>query len=362
MAINNKSSEIQNLMGKDNNNTSVDIKVLKTRQLFTEFEYLEISKFLKKEKKNEWKDKRMELFEQYVVRAEDFPIEKLFSILMYDWYDQNELSCESYYLLQKFCFCPGNSNVFKIRKELFKKLLKALNDDTKYHHVCIKIIYCFIIELNDSTMNFDVNDINDLISMTLSIQNHENMVRQILKILMLVFDKKNNDKFDELKMEIQKKEFKYIPLSVCKSSYELMMKDCDSDFFNLVFLLKNNLVTEFKFSYYDYVKKCKSFFGEYWIYAIKLNAQMLYAIVERHSLIDTKEFILINTEQSDLKSGMIATFNKVAEFQAVFLDDNKLYDVRFISKTFFLTIYFLKKSIILFKFCLTICPFHNKNF
>lgn len=224
---------------------------------------------------------------------------------------------------------------YKIKPELFQKLFDIFDDSrrTEYHELSLEAIYLHFHELKE--IGFDHESIKVLIERALKIKNQEYGIK-VLKILFVFLRTSNNQTYKDLKqrtlVKIKRSIFSCSSdpcRSNCKSSYKEMKRVCNHDFFNLLFLLKENYVQKFKVEYKKFVKNYKQSFGEYWIYEIKLNGQLLCLVAELQSLYESKEFLILKTKDSDLKSSILSSFRSVAEFQAVFKrplrkDDNKL--------------------------------------
>jgi len=97
-----------------------------------------------------------------------------------------------------------------------------------------------------------------------------------------------------------------------------MAQKCDDKYFQLAFLLNENLIAKFKVEFKNFISMHKKYFGEYWTTAIKLNSQLLYIKADNQELVDVREFILIELEDPDMKKPITITFEKVAKFQTIF--------------------------------------------
>ena len=212
---------------------------------------------------------------------------------------------------------------YKIQPGLFQKLFDIFDDNlkTEYYEICLEAIYLHFHEIN---IKFDDEILKTLIERALKIKNNEYGI-EVLKILFVFLGTSKNQSYKDLKQSTLVKIKRGIfssssdPCrSTCKSSYKEMKRVCNHDFFNLLFLLKENYVQKFKVEYKKYIKNYKLCFGEYWIYEIKRNGQLLCLATDLQSLYDSKEFIILKTKESDLKASIMTSFRRVSEFQAVF--------------------------------------------
>ncbi|XP_070498083.1 uncharacterized protein [Chironomus tepperi] len=256
-------------------------------------------------------------------------------ILTFLMHQNNEKFPREKFLNELFGY-TGNS--YKIQPELFQKLFNILNDNSKteYHEICLEAVY---LHFHDINIDFDNEDIENLIERALRIKNQEYGI-EILKILFVFLRASNSQSYKDLKQKtlanIKRSIFSASSDScgsgsTCKSSYKEMKKVCNHQFFNLLFLLKENYVQKFKVEYKKFVKYYKQCFGEYWIYEIKRNGQILCLVADFQNLYESKEFLILKTKESDLKASIMSSFTRVAEFQAVFRrplknNDKKLLD------------------------------------
>ncbi|XP_070498405.1 uncharacterized protein [Chironomus tepperi] len=270
---------------------------------------------------------------EYYANREDANLKNLFSVLMFNWHEQNH-SENKYFLVKKFtAFGELTGN-----KSLFEKLLAIIDDESvkEYHQICVKIIYYYFNEakvLNNQDSNseqiepipaFTNNDIISLISKVLKM-NNDQYKNQILKILVVHLSYSDDSSYADIKSNIleatkHQNEFR----SPYKQSYQAITKHCDEKFFEMAFYLKQNLVMKFKVEYKNFIEMHKKYFGEFWVTAIKFNSQLLNAIAELQDLVETKEFLLIELNDPEIKSSPTIIFEKISEFQAVFnepLDD-----------------------------------------
>jgi hypothetical protein len=212
-----------------------------------------------------------------------------------------------------------DNDMYRIHRESFQDLFNIIDNtkESENHQICIKIIYYFLDEFLESDYEIDTSDIQNLIERIAKMVNKEGR-NQVLKVFVAFLENTKDETYIKLKDEILKCTlYDTNDPSSCKMSYKTMMNHCDEYFFKLTFLLKENLTTEFKVEYKKLLKICQNYFGEYWTYAIKQNAQLLYLMTDVQQLVDTREFLLLNTEGSELKARITSTFDKVAEFQTV---------------------------------------------
>ncbi|XP_070495883.1 uncharacterized protein [Chironomus tepperi] len=296
---------------------------------FIEDQSAQISEFLRKnESLKFWSSNKISVVMNYYITNTNACIKNLFSILMFDCYELSINSPDTYFLTEKFQFFESTGS--KIYEKLFQKLLNVFDDAEydKYHQLCLTIIYFLFNEVHSNIeddvkhnyKNFRKVIVPELIQLTLKVKNVEYRT-EILKLVTAFLDSTDEDNYIILKQNILKS-IQHVAgphQSACKSSYNEIIMHCDELYFNLLFLLIENLMMTFKFEYKVFIKTYQNYFGEYWIHAIKQNSQLLYIYADLQKLVDTKEFLLIITEGADLKSKIISTIKKVAEFQAVFV-------------------------------------------
>ena len=232
----------------------------------------------------------------------------------------NEFGKDQKTVLATFGRTMDDTEIYRVHRESFQDLFNII-DNTKVseqHQICLKIIYYFLDEFLDFGKGIDNSDIQNLIERVAKMMNTE-CRNQILKVFVVFLENTKDETYTKLKEDIIKCAL-HNPNdpSMCKMSYKMMMNHCDQYFFKLAFLLKENLIMEFKVEYKKLLKTCKNYFGEYWTYAIKQNAQLLYLMTDAQQLVDTREFLLLNTKNSDLKSRITVTFKILAEFQSVY--------------------------------------------
>lgn len=102
-----------------------------------------------------------------------------------------------------------------------------------------------------------------------------------------------------------------------------MSQKCDQKYFELIFLLRENMVIKFKFEFKKFILMHKKYFGEYWTTAIKLSAQLLFTVAVDQDLYDIKEFILLELKDPDIKKPFTISFYNVREFDAIFNEELK---------------------------------------
>jgi len=241
----------------------------------------------------------------------------LFSIFIYNWHD---LSGDSeYFLIKKFkAFDKASDN----KETLFDKLFSIIenNEQSMYHHICLKIIYYYFDEVNKSPNEniLENTTIQNLIEKATELRNDE-YKRRILKILIVYLDNTIDEIYEKLKRKVlESVNYNFSYTSVCKISYDSIVRHCDDKFFNLVFLVKENQVLHFKTDFQEFLTMHQQLFGDYWTNAIRLNAQLLYRMAEEQALRDTSEFLLISTGDFELKQSIVSKFKKLEDFYVVF--------------------------------------------
>lgn len=306
---------------------------------FIEDQSAQISAYLrKKESLKFWNTEKIDLVMNFYIAKPNACIKNLFSILMFDWYEMTKKSPESYFLPKKFEFFRSSEN--KIYEKLFPKILNVFDDPKNQElcQYCLIVIYFLFSEVKGTIEelqkneeeekkivsrslinNFRRNVVPKLIVMVLKVKNVEYRT-QVLKLVTAFLDNADEELYEILKQKITDGIDKAcLHQSVCKMSYNEIMKHCDEFYFELLFLLNENLMMTFKFKYKNFKRHYENYFGEYWNYAIKQNAQLLYIFADLQQLVDTKEFLLMITEGTDLKSKITSTIKKVAEFRTVFI-------------------------------------------
>ncbi|KAL7051821.1 hypothetical protein ACKWTF_004645 [Chironomus riparius] len=310
-------------------NNSIQITSSLGDLTFIEDQSAQISAYLRKnENEDFWTIEKVRNVMKFYIKNTNACIKNLLSILMYDWFMLSKNSPDSYFLMTKFNFFSKSDE--KMHEKLFKKLLDVFDssDNLDYYELCLNIIYFLFSEIKYYLENTRVNVDNfrilvvpELIKMSLDMTNKEYRTK-ILKLVTAFLDNADEEVYQILKQKILESiQHEASPhQSACKISYNEIMKHCDELYFKLLFLLHENLMMSFKFEYKDFMAVYQSYFGEFWTYAIKQNAQLLYVFSYLQELFDTKEFLLISTEGTNLKSNITSTIRKVAEFQAVFVE------------------------------------------
>lgn len=329
-----------NILATQALSTSINKTSLKDLKFF-EDQSAQISAYLRK---NEnllfWNMEKIDVVMNFYISNPNACIKNLFSILMFDWYEISKKLQESYFLPKKFEFFRSSEN--KIYEKLFVKILNIFDDPKnqeycQYCFIIINFLFCEVkstieeLQMNEEEekkivnrsliKNFRKNIIPKLIILVLKVNNYEYRT-QVLKLVTAFLDNTDEELYKILKQKILDSiKFETIAhQSACKMSYNKIMKHCDRLYFQLLFLLNENLLMAFKFEYKNFKKVYQNNYGEYWNHAIKQNAQFLYIYADLQQLVDTKEFLLMITEEADLKSKITSTFKKVAEFHTVFVE------------------------------------------
>lgn len=287
----------------------------------------------KHEKENFW-DQEHTLSEvmDFYAKNKDSNIKNLLSILMHDWFDQTGKSTHNYFLIKKFCALNEKSDSAlqdnennknnsikntKLSVEIFERLFDVFDDENLkvLSYYCLKVI-CFCFE-EGNNLDFEYENIKDLIVKALKIKNDEYKT-QVLKILIVFLKNTKTDDYKSLKKTIMAEVHHKVEFtSICKTSYKAMKKLCDEKFFELAFLVKESRNMIFKAKYKEFIKLHKNYFGEYWNTALKHNAQLIHLIAFKQGLTETEEFILLNTNDPELKFPITAHFTKFDEFYDV---------------------------------------------
>ncbi|XP_070506560.1 uncharacterized protein [Chironomus tepperi] len=329
-------NDLKNYEYKETNGKSIILKIYpsmfsKNRKEISKFEKILtssgdnsaiISMVLRKFENEEFLTKKIDLkFVMGKHMADEAHIMNLFSFLMFDWHDQS-VHNRSYNLIQKF---KAYKEVCPSSKSLFDKIFQILNaeDHNVYHVICMKIIFYYFEEFfseekNTEEVMSETKNIQDLIRKVVQIKDSEYKI-QILKILYANLPNTKDPEYKSLIDKIkQVVKFDFHYLSVCKISYAAITKHCDERFFNLLYLLKDNLVVKFKLELEEFIEINKKFYGEYWTHAIKTNARIFYQTAKNQGLIETQEFILINIPNVDIKAPVTTMFTELSECYAIF--------------------------------------------
>lgn len=204
---------------------------------------------------------------------------------------------------------------------LFERLLRIIQNDEHsigYHQMCLNIIYHFFNDIGENTDILNKNDILSLVNKILNTTNNDNFyMTQFLKILVMYLESPNDKVYQDTKAYVlEYTNFKYTYDSAVNVSYNSIVKLSDSHFFELAFILKQNLVTAFKNEFTKYIETHKVL-GDYWKHEILLSTQLFYQLAQRQGLINTCEFILLamNADTKITSSFITTTFD---EFNALF--------------------------------------------
>jgi len=279
-----------------------------------------------------------------------FNVKNLFSILMFDWFDPQNVS--NYSLCQKF------EAFEKFGDSLMKKLIQIFdrNEYKPFYRACLKIIYQYLHEktsefkirlselshenkgmIHDSRESIQSDEesfqtkLTKFINEVLLIKNEEYKVK-VLKVFIVYLHNTSNENYTIIKdkiMEAMHYNFKQY------SYYEILIdsidKHCDEKFFQLIFLLKENLLNNFEFGFEDFIKSYQKFYGEYWEIAIKKNVRLLYHAAinfcEESDLSAYAKIILTKCNFIGLNSSILTTFKEVDDFYLLFngsLDDQEV--------------------------------------
>lgn len=308
-----KLSKFEKVLISDDNKTSIISLVLE-----------------KYESKEFWtKDVSLKTVFQHYFGNSSANLQNFFTILVFDWCSQSETP-RKYYLEEKFTIyeeaSAGNETIFD-------KIFDIYNDESlsMFYHTCLRIIYHYFDEVNSSYdyyfkkegpkhTVYDYSYMRSLISQALKIKVYWYKV-QIVKVLVAFCKNTKDDEFNYIRDEIfdtfdHALDYK----SICEISYQEMTQHCDGKFFKLAFYLRENLVQKFKIEFRKFIKAHKQFYGEFWMHAIKLNAQLLYHMASNQELVDTKETILLSTSIHELKHSIASYFIDYADFRVVFYD------------------------------------------
>lgn len=195
----------------------------------------------------------------------------LLSFLMYDWY-KPEASVDKKYQLELKSTQYHNET----GGDLLSKLYEIIDDESThaYRDVCLRIVFQYFFEmLEDTGSDYDrrrkvYNNLNSFgsIKRAFLIQNTEYR-EQILEVIML-FWLKTDDNSEDYSQN------KAIILS-------LEMSPESQKFFELAFLLKENMNSHFEKEFEEFVKKSIKTHGDYHKVIIKYRGRFLCEIAGR---------------------------------------------------------------------------------
>lgn len=262
--------------------------------------------------------------------CENANVKNLLSIFLYDWHNHEcfktavgEKNNKLYHLIHKFkAYNKSNSSVFK-------KLFEIIDnkDYQGYHHVCLRIIYEYMNELNKN----NYAEIHELINHALQIKNEVYKVK-VLKIATVFLQNTSEQIYKDLKMQILSEvKFNLENNSIYQISIDDIQKHCNEKFFELVFLLKENHLKTFEFEFEDYMKTHQKLYGEYWMVAIKENVRLLYHVAEEQchkKLFKTVEFIFNKCNFIELNSTILTTLQQMDEFFVVFNEPLEINEIK----------------------------------
>lgn len=201
-------------------------------------------------------------------------IRNLFSFLMFDWHNPDRYNEDINYFLDLKFKCYQQETTMS----LFSKLYETIDaEEAKYQHVCLRIMYQFLHELNKSVMD----------------QTNDRKVEIYGKLETLMnIDYVLTMKDEEFKKKILKVFVTYWYKSEDKdySKYKSTLMDI-SPFFELAFMLKERLNSTFEKTFEKFIVDCKKKNGFYYEVKLKVNNRLLLYIADQHNLTQIRSFI-----------------------------------------------------------------------
>lgn len=178
-------------------------------------------------------------------------------------------------------------------------------------------------ESKDET-SFNEGDISEeLVRVALNMINISYRIK-ILKILMVYWNKQqivNVNLYQETKKEI----IDLLPLEECHSIFKMsenfISSNCNRKFFELIFLLKENRLKKFEFELEDFIEAHKEYYGEYWKFAMKSDARLLFLTADKLLLNKTYEFIFQKLSFIEMNSTILTEFEETLDFFLIFKDN-----------------------------------------
>jgi len=255
-----------------------------------------ISSILRKREDNKFWDNvsLTKIFESYLgVYNKVHILKQFFSILMYDWHEYDKKTKTKYFLVRKFQAFEDVVPIYSERpyKTVLEKLFAVLNckDVERYHNTCIKIIYHYVDELLSENLDGSALKISEALPYIMEIQNVEYKMK-IIKVFSIFLSS------HDIKQLLSN-----IEIFTPQNNYDYMINHCDKLLLELMIYIKDGLLQNFNETYKKYIETLKSYFGDYWSFAIKENDSILSQV---HSDITP--------------TSVTSAFRNVGEFQAVF--------------------------------------------
>ncbi len=204
---------------------------------------------------------------------ESTDIRALFSLLMFDWHNPDQCGEDvTYFLVSKFDLYE------QITKEsLFVRLYSIIDESDKpnYRHVCLRIIYQYLDELNKTKQ---IDEVFEKLEDRMKIDNVLTMdCKDFQKKILKVFVTYWNVSGDGL---LSGKNINLIGDLKAISS-----------FFDLAFMLKAKVTSTFENQFHIYIEKCKRIHGFYYEAKLKADNRLLLHIAEKNKLTQIRSFI-----------------------------------------------------------------------
>lgn len=240
-----------------------------------------------------WNDKKLNTTIVSNVR-DSTNIRTLFSLLMFDWHNPDQCNDEAvfYFLVSKF-----KQYEEATAECLFTKLYTNI-DAAKYKSVCLRIIYQFLDELNNSS------ECKDKIFGELE---HLMKINEVLKMIDIEFKKKI------LKVFVAywyRADGKY-KSEANKILIERLMEI--SPFFELAFMLKEKQTSTFEKKFLKYLENCKRKHGFYYKSKLKLDNRLLLHIAEQNKMTQIRSFIFRKCPFNEINATPLTNVQEISK-------------------------------------------------
>lgn len=198
------------------------------------------------------------------------------------------------------------------------------NEDRKLEHSSLFKKFCKHLHEHESSNDENIFNEGDVVQkvldVTLDMKNYCYKMK-MLKIL-LVYWQKKEILCDEIHEVVKNRIMTIIPSNRSESIFlvheNVIRSNCDHMYFELIFLIKEYRLKQFEFKFEEFIKIHKEFYGEYWKYGMKFDAQLLCLASESRQCYKTTEFIFQKCSFIQLNSTILREFEELEEFSLVF--------------------------------------------
>ncbi|KAG5676494.1 hypothetical protein PVAND_006325 [Polypedilum vanderplanki] len=235
---------------------------------------------------------------------ENLNIKNLFSILLYDWCEPENL--ENFYFL-KIKFENFDRNCGR-EENLFGRLCEISNLFPHYGDVCARILKFYINELGREEVEEIHKKLLEFVEFATTIENFEIKIKVIKNLMILLrndvdYEEENDENFyNKIKTEITKTVKCNLKFD---SIYMKSLKDievvCAEKFFELIFLLHERKLVKFQQKFKELLENFQNFFGNYWKIAIKNDFELLIKITNKLNLLRISQFIKKSCDFSEVR-------------------------------------------------------------